>query len=87
MSTVIEKYRLFLLFILTANEFLPGGSGATIIHNAQITHITQNNTPHSNKTQHTKTAQTKDALHTMNTMKIRLNCNKYNYNYNYINQY
>jgi hypothetical protein len=37
-----------LLFILTANAFVPGGSGTTIIH------ITQNNTPHSNKTQHTK---------------------------------
>jgi hypothetical protein len=38
----------FLLFILTENEFLPGGSGTT------ITHITENNTSHSNKTQHTK---------------------------------
>jgi hypothetical protein len=26
----------------------------TIRRNTQITHITQNNTPHSNKTQHTK---------------------------------
>jgi hypothetical protein len=32
---------LLLLFILTANGFLPGGSG-TIRHNTQITHITQN---------------------------------------------
>jgi hypothetical protein len=42
------------LFILTANGFLPGGSGTTIKHNTQITHITQNNTPPSNKTHHTK---------------------------------
>jgi hypothetical protein len=42
----IEKYYLFdlLLFILPANVFLPGGSGNTIRHNEQITHITQNNT-------------------------------------------
>jgi hypothetical protein len=39
---------LLLLFILTANGFVPGGSGTT------IRHTTQNNTPHSNKTQHTK---------------------------------
>jgi hypothetical protein len=41
---------LFLLFTLTANGFLPGGSGTTIRHNTQITHhpktkhITQNYT-------------------------------------------
>jgi hypothetical protein len=39
---------LLLLFILAATGFVPGGSGTTIRHN------TQNNTPHSNKTQHTK---------------------------------
>jgi hypothetical protein len=33
-----------LLFILTAKGFSPGGSGTTIRHNTQITHITQNNT-------------------------------------------
>jgi hypothetical protein len=33
------------LFILTANVFLPGGSGTTIRYNAQITHHTQ--TKHS----------------------------------------
>jgi hypothetical protein len=43
-----------LLFMLTANGFLPGGSGTTIRHSTQITHITQNNTLRSNKTQHTK---------------------------------
>jgi hypothetical protein len=39
---------LIYLFILTTNGFVPGGSGTTIRHN------TQNNTPHSNKTQHTE---------------------------------
>jgi hypothetical protein len=34
-------YYLFIyLFILTANGFLHGGSGATIRHNTQIAHIT-----------------------------------------------
>jgi hypothetical protein len=42
-----------LLFILTANGFLPGGSGTTIRHNTQITHITQNNTPRSNTQNYT----------------------------------
>jgi hypothetical protein len=32
---------LFYLFILTENGFLPGGSGAAIRHNTQITHHTQ----------------------------------------------
>jgi hypothetical protein len=45
---------LLLLFILTANGFLPGENGTTIRHNTQITRITQNNTPRSNETQHTK---------------------------------
>jgi hypothetical protein len=43
-----------IIIILTANEFLPGGSGSTIRHNTQITHTTQNNTPRSNETQRTK---------------------------------
>jgi hypothetical protein len=33
---------LLLLYILAANWFLPGGTGTTIRHNTQITHITQN---------------------------------------------
>jgi hypothetical protein len=45
---------IYLLFILITNEFLPGDSGTAIRHNTQITDITQNNTPSSNKTQHTK---------------------------------
>jgi hypothetical protein len=47
-------FKNILLFILTANGLLPGGSGTTIRHNTQITHTPQNNTSHSNKTQHTK---------------------------------
>jgi hypothetical protein len=51
--------QLLLLFILTANGFLPGGSCTTVKHNT-------NNTAH-------KTTQTiKDTLHTMNTMQIQL---------------
>jgi hypothetical protein len=42
---------------------LPGGSGTAIRYNAQITHITQNNTPHSNRNRAHKTTQTiKDTL-------------------------
>lgn len=37
------KY-ILLLFILTANGFLPGGSGTTVRHDTQITHFAQNNT-------------------------------------------
>jgi hypothetical protein len=61
---------LLLLFILTANEFLPGGSGATIRHDAQITHITQNNKHNKLKQNiaHKPTQTINDTLHTMNTM-------------------
>jgi hypothetical protein len=45
---------IILLFLLTVNGFLPGGNGTTIRHNKQVIHIAQNNTPRSNKTQHTK---------------------------------
>jgi hypothetical protein len=49
-------YYYYYYYILTANGVLPGGIGTTrtIRHSAQITHITENNTPHSNKTQHTE---------------------------------
>jgi hypothetical protein len=47
----MEFFFIFYYYYRTANGFLPGGSGATIRQN---THITQNNTPRSNKTQHTK---------------------------------
>jgi hypothetical protein len=39
---------IIIIIILTAHGFVPGGSGTA------ITHITQNNTPHSNKTQRTE---------------------------------
>jgi hypothetical protein len=49
----VKKTLLFLLlFILTANGFLPGGSGTTIRHNTQITHITQNYTNNKGHTTH-----------------------------------
>jgi hypothetical protein len=54
MSSIIIIIIIINLFILTANGFLPGGSGTTIRHNTQIIHITRNNTPRSNKIQHTK---------------------------------
>jgi hypothetical protein len=41
---------LLLLFYLNFTR----GSDITIRHNTQITHIAQKNTPHSNKTEHTK---------------------------------
>jgi hypothetical protein len=56
-----------LLFILTANGVLPGGSGNTIRHNKQVTHITQNNTMIKRNTAHETTHTIKDTLHRMNT--------------------
>jgi hypothetical protein len=53
---------LFLFIYFNSKGFLPGGSGTTITHNTQITHIAKNNTPRSNRTTQTK----KDTLHTMN---------------------
>jgi hypothetical protein len=47
--------------------FLPGGSGYTIRHNKQITHITQNNTTIKRNTAHTTTHTIKETLHRMNT--------------------
>jgi hypothetical protein len=64
---------LVLVFILTANEFLPGGSGTTIRYHAQTKHSTQNYTNNKGHTTHNE--------YNENT----LNYNKYNYNYNYIN--
>jgi hypothetical protein len=52
---------LLLLFILTSNGYSPGGSGTTIRHNTQITHITQNNTTIKQNTAHKTT-------HTINTL-------------------
>jgi hypothetical protein len=55
---------------------LPGGSGNTIRHNKQITHMTQNNTTIKENTAHKTTYTKKVTLHSMNTN---------NHNYNYIN--
>jgi hypothetical protein len=65
-----------LLLILNSNGFLPDGSGYTIRHNKQITHITQNNTTIKRYTAHKTTHTMKGTLHRMNTN---------NHNYNYIN--
>jgi hypothetical protein len=43
----IDIIIIILLLLLTANGFIPGGSGATIRHNHKTTHITLHNTPHS----------------------------------------
>jgi hypothetical protein len=53
--------------------FLPGGSDTTIRHNTQITHITQNNTPYSNRNTAHRTTQTiKDIIYNeYNANKIR----------------
>jgi hypothetical protein len=52
---------LLLLFILTANGFLPGGSSTTIRYNIQITRITQNNTMIKRNTAHNKGHTTQNA--------------------------
>jgi hypothetical protein len=68
----IAPFSVGLYFIyLNCKWVLPGGSD-TVRHYTQITHITQNNTPHSNKTAHRTTQAIKDTLHKMNTMQIRL---------------
>jgi hypothetical protein len=56
MTTIVCLRIMFLLFILTANGVLPGGSGNIIRHNKQIT-------PRSNETQHTK-------LHTQDSVSM-----------------
>jgi hypothetical protein len=76
LNFVRTLYEILLLFILTANGYLPGGSGNTIRHNKQITHSTQNNTTIKRNTAHKTTDTIKDTLHPMN---------KINHNYNYIN--
>jgi hypothetical protein len=47
-------FKILLLLYLSCKWDFTRGSDTTIRHNTQITHITQNNTPHSNKTHHTK---------------------------------
>jgi hypothetical protein len=52
---VMKNYIYYYYYYLIEPQMgvLPGGSGTTTIHNTEI-HITQNITPRSNKTQHTK---------------------------------
>jgi hypothetical protein len=61
-------FLLLVSFILTANGFLPGGSGTTIRHNS---HITQNNKKIKRNTAH-KTTHTINTLHAIH--------NNHNYN-------
>jgi hypothetical protein len=80
-STVDTKaelwyYFLLLLFILTANGFLPSDICTTVRHNTQITHITQNNTTIKRNTAHKST----HTLHKVNKLSLEYN----NHNYNYI---
>jgi hypothetical protein len=71
----VQSFIIIIIIIhLTANGFLPGGSGTTIRHNTQITHITQNNTTIKRNTAHKTTHTINDTLHRMNT-------NNHNYNY------
>jgi hypothetical protein len=49
-----HHYYYYLFIYFNCKWVFRGGSGTTIKHNTQISQITQNNTPHSNKTQHTK---------------------------------
>jgi hypothetical protein len=51
--------------------FSPGGSGTTIRHNTQITHITQNNTTIKQNTAH-KTTHTINTLHRMKIQQSQL---------------
>jgi hypothetical protein len=75
----VERRILLLLFILTANGFLPGGSRTTIRHNTQITQNTQNNTTIKRNTGH-KSTHTLHTLHKMNKRSLEYD----NHNYHYI---
>jgi hypothetical protein len=68
----VSLFIILLLFILTANGVSPGGSGTTIRHNTQVTHITQNNATIKRNTLH-KTAHIITNLHRMKM---------HNHNYN-----
>jgi hypothetical protein len=56
-GSIQTLYTYYLYYYLTSKEFLPGGSATAIRHNKQITCITQNNTPRSNKAQHVRLLQ------------------------------
>jgi hypothetical protein len=67
----ISRYIIMYIFILTANGFSPGGSGITIRHNTQTTHITQNNTTIKRNTVH-KNTHTMNTLHRMKIQQLQL---------------
>jgi hypothetical protein len=52
--TIIIIIIIIIIIYFNYKWALPSGSGTVVRHNTEITHITRNNTPHSNKTQHTK---------------------------------
>jgi hypothetical protein len=69
---------LLLLFIWTANGFVPGGSGTTVRHN------TQNNTPHSKHNTQNYKKRKGHILNTTNTITIQIQLQiQYTYKYNY----
>jgi hypothetical protein len=59
------------IYFKTANGFSPGGSGTTIRHNTQTTHITQNNTTIKRNTVH-KNAHTINTLHRIKIQQLQL---------------
>jgi hypothetical protein len=69
---------ILIVFILTANGFLPGGCRTAIRHNTQITHITQNNTTSKQNTAQ-KFTHTIHALHKMNNLSLEYNDHNHNY--------
>jgi hypothetical protein len=69
---------IILLFTLTANGFLPGGSRTTIKYNTQITHITQNNTTIKGNIAH-KSTHTIHTLHKMNKLSLEHNNHYHHY--------
>jgi hypothetical protein len=61
--------------------FSPGGSGTTIRHNTQTTHITQNNTTIKRNTVH-KNTHTINTLHKMKIQQLQLQFYKNSINNN-----
>jgi hypothetical protein len=69
-TTAMQKYYYFFIITiyLTANGFLPGGSGTTVRHNTQITHHTQ--TKHSTQSYTNNKGHTTHNEHNANTITI-----------------
>jgi hypothetical protein len=62
-----QKSAYYYYLFLTANGFSPGGSGTTIRHYTQTTHVTQNNTTIKRNTVH----ETTHTINTLHRMKIQ----------------